>query len=256
MYKIQPIPAFQDNYIWMIIHRESKQALIVDPGAPEDVIKTLEEHNLSLAGILITHHHYDHTGGVKEICRHHNVPVYGPRHPDLTFCNHICKEGDQIHFPSMALSLNVLEVPGHTLSHIVFYNQDWLFSGDTLFSAGCGRLFEGTPALMLNSLNKLAALPDQTKVFCAHEYTQANLKFAAMIEPENKHIQSRIVQVNTKRAQKAPTLPSTMLIEKLTNPFLRCDQPQVVAAAESKTKQTLESTTAVFSAIRAWKDQF
>lgn len=256
MHQVHPIPAYLDNYIWMITHPESKQAIVVDPGKAHGVLKTLKENHLSLAGILVTHHHFDHVFGIKKILRHHDAPVYGPAHPELTYCNPICKEGDTIHLPSMALTLQVLEVPGHTLSHIVFYNQDWLFSGDTLFGAGCGRLFEGSPEQMLSSLTKIKSLADQTQVFCAHEYTQANLKFALAVEPHNKDIQSRIKKTLKLREEGAPTLPSTLLLEKQTNPFLRCDTAEVIAAAEKHTGHKLSSTAEVFAVIRQWKDEF
>jgi hydroxyacylglutathione hydrolase len=219
--KLIPIPAFSDNYIWLLT--EDGKAWVVDPGEAAPVLRELRDKNLKLSGILLTHHHPDHTGGAAELLQSYDVPVYGPCHsPAGELISHALQNSESIQLGSM--DFNVITVPGHTLDHIAFYNADekTLFCGDTLFSAGCGRVFEGTYKQMYHSLLKLAALPDDTRICCAHEYTLSNLRFAVAIEPTNQDIADYLQHCEMLRAKKQPTLPSTIALEKRINPFLRC----------------------------------
>ncbi|OGT42741.1 MAG: hydroxyacylglutathione hydrolase [Gammaproteobacteria bacterium RIFCSPHIGHO2_12_FULL_40_19] len=257
MLHIKPISAFHDNYIWMISHPESSRVIIVDPGEAKGVLEILKERHYSLAGILITHHHHDHTAGIKALIKEYPAPVYGPARDAVPLCDQPLTESDEVAFPDLKLSLQVLDIPGHTAGHIAFVGEGLLFSGDTLFTAGCGRLFEGTAGQMVHSLAKLAQLPNETLVYCGHEYTANNLRFAALVEPENTAIQERIHEVDLKRAQGLPTVPASLAIEKQTNPFLRCHVPAVIRAAEEHCRKSLEGDlTAVFSVIREWKNQY
>lgn len=257
MINITPIPAFNDNYIWIISHANSRQAIVVDPGIANDTLQHLDQKKYKLAGVLVTHHHADHTGGIAELIEKHPAPVYGPAKDSVPTCSYPLKEGDKIDFPEMELSFNVLDVPGHTKGHIAFYGNNMLFCGDTLFAAGCGRVFEGTMAQMAQSLKKLSALPSQTKVYCAHEYTANNLAFAVTVEPNNEHIHKRIKETQHLRKNNMPTVPSTLELELTTNPFLRCDAPDVIKAAESHANQKLHNNPVdVFKELREWKDAF
>lgn len=232
-----PIPAFDDNYIWLLSN--GNDALVVDPGDATPVLDVLSKNHLNLAAILLTHHHGDHCGGISELLAQHPAPVYGPRlSPAANLITHTLRDAEKIHVAAWIFS--VIGVPGHTLDHIAFYSADEkiLFCGDTLFSAGCGRVFEGTPAQMHDSLCKLAALPDETLVCCAHEYTLSNLRFAAAVEPGNTGIANHIAHCEALRNEGKPTLPSTLKIEKQVNPFLRCGN-----AAE-------------FASRREWKNSF
>lgn len=215
---IKPIKSLKDNYIWSIIDQSSHTTVIVDPGEAKPVEDFLQKQGLSLTGILLTHHHWDHTGGVEDLLEHHPAPVFGPKG---------LAEGEIVHIHGFPLDFEVLTIPGHTLDHIAFYTPGMLFCGDTLFSAGCGRVFEGTAPQMYAALMKLATLPDETKVYCAHEYTLNNLRFAETIEPDNKAIQERIRLVSELRNQDKPSLPSTIKIEKLINPFFRSENVEV-----------------------------
>ena len=216
-----PIPAFSDNYIWLLV--QDGKAWVVDPGDAAPVLQVLHKKNLQLAGILVTHHHADHSGGVIELLQHCPVPVYGPcNSPVSNLISHALQDGDLIRLGEVDFS--VIAVPGHTLDHIAFYSasEKALFCGDTLFSAGCGRIFEGTYEQMYQSLSKLAALPDDTKVCCAHEYTLSNLRFAVAIEPSNPDVAGYQNHCEALRKENQPTLPSTVGLEKRINPFLRC----------------------------------
>lgn len=258
-FSVSPIYAYTDNYIWCI-HNDTK-AWVVDPGDHKVVQHFLEEHKLSLEGILITHHHWDHVTGIKALTEEWKVPVYGPKHPKIPEITHHVQEGDQITF--FNTHFEVLEVPGHTLDHIAYMNVDeqcppHLFCGDTLFCAGCGRLFEGTPQQMHQALQKLAQLKDETLVFCTHEYTLSNLKFAQAVEPDNPRIQEEMDRVQSLNLAETPSLPTSIAKEKAINPFLRSASPQI--------RQKLTETFSVpadtfsdadcFAAVRRWKDNF
>lgn len=257
--QLLPIPAFDDNYIWCLYDEQSRQALVVDPGDAEPVLATLSEMHLQLTAIVITHHHFDHVGGLDGLLSKYTVPVYGPINPKISQISHRLKQGDVMSV--LGVAFKVLEIPGHTLDHIAFFaencnNEPLLFCGDTLFAGGCGRVFEGDAPMMLDSLTKLAELPANTKVCCAHEYTLANLAFASEVEPDNQELQQRRKRDQRSRDNLKPTLPSTVALELLTNPFLRCRQPAVIAAATAQENLTQQDAVSVFAAIRSWKDVF
>lgn len=254
MLHVIPLPAFRDNYIWLL--RVGRSAAVVDPGDAGPVINYLSLHGLSLVAILITHHHGDHVGGNRELLEKFDVPVYGPRHESIPGLTHPVDESTVVSLPALELEFQVLDVPGHTRGHVAYYGANHLFCGDTLFSCGCGRLFEGTPEQMHRSLQKLAALPPETRVYCAHEYTWSNIRFARAVEPDNEDLQAREQEVQALLARHAPSLPSTLALERRTNPFLRTDQAQVRTAAERHAGTPLGNEGAVFAALRAWKDDF
>ena len=257
MLTVIPIPAFNDNYIWLILNQENNQAAVVDPGDATPVLAYCTEHGITLCAILITHHHKDHTGGITQLLAHYNIPVFGPAGETIVACTNPLKEHDVATLPTLnQLSLRVLDIPGHTKGHIAYYGNGWLFCGDTLFSGGCGRLFEGTAEQMHHSLTKLKNLPRDTNVFPGHEYTLANLTFALTLEPHNPALLERLESVKTMRATHQPTLPSTIAIECNTNPFLRCHTQDIIAAAEDSLRQKPSSEAAVFAVIRAKKDIF
>jgi len=254
-YKISAIKAFTDNYIWSITNK--KNALVVDPGDAEPVIAFLKERNLDLQYILLTHHHFDHTGGVPALIKHYpKVKIYGPHNPKISGITHRLSEGDNVHISEFALSFDVLQTPGHTLDHIVFVNKDFLFCGDTLFSGGCGRMFEGTPEVFHKSLQKLANLPANTKVYCAHEYTQANLKFALSVEPENEALATYNDWVASQRAAEQITLPSSIEREREINPFLRCHTTSIKQSMLKNDGSTAISDVETFAKLRQLKDNF
>lgn len=254
--KLIPIPAFDDNYIWML--HDGRRALVVDPGEADPVLAALQQGGLALEAILVTHHHGDHTGGVDTLRRSTGAQVYGPaleRMPEPL--QRLC-DGDVI-WP-LGLRFEVLLVPGHTAGHIAYFGQmpdadPILFCGDTLFSAGCGRLFEGTPAQMLLSLSRLAALPEATRVCCAHEYTLGSLRFARAVEPDNIDLQAYQLRAQALRQQQLPTLPSSIGLEKAVNPFLRTHLPAVALAVQQRAHNAHDPVS-VFAALRTWKDQF
>lgn len=255
---ISPIRAFSDNYIWCL--HDTQFAAVVDPGDPQPVIAFLAQNNLNLVSILITHHHFDHTGGIQELVKAYpNVEVFGPHNPKISGITTRLKEKNSIKVPQLDVQLSILETPGHTLDHIVYYNDELLFCGDTLFSGGCGRMFEGTAGVFYTSLQKLAALPAHTKVYCTHEYTQANIRFASSIEPNNKRLQEYADWVATTRAKDEITLPSTIKRESEINPFLRCH----IQATQSKFdrsdrhhQKSPDKEVATFAALRELKDNF
>ena len=251
---IQAISAFDDNYIWVIHNRT--HCIVVDPGQAEGVLHYIHQHQLTIAAIFVTHHHYDHTGGVAELSTAHQCPVYGPDNPDITTVTHICREGDAVSVEALDLSFDVIACPGHTLDHIAFYSRPWLFCGDTLFSAGCGRMFEGTATVFMQSLLKFAALPGDTQIYCAHEYTEANLRFAAAVEPDNREIHLHQQRVAKARQQGQPSLPSVLSTELSINPFLRCAKQSVKDAAQKRAQTSLHDSSEVFACIRHWKDSF
>lgn len=254
---IKPIRVLKDNYVWTIVFEDSNNAVIVDPGSASEVLKFLQQHQLNLKAILITHHHYDHTDGIVEIASHYpDLLVYGPKHKTIAGVNKLVSEGDEISLPNLNFHLKLFDIPGHTLSHIAYYGNGVLFCGDTLFSAGCGRLFEGTPEQMVASLQKLLSLNSATAVYCAHEYTLNNLRFAEMVEPNNRAIQARKQEVSELIAKNLPSLPSTLAIEKNTNPFLRLDEKDVFASAQKYAGKRLTDPVVVFKYLREWKDNF
>ncbi|MGO4476967.1 hydroxyacylglutathione hydrolase [Massilia sp. 2TAF26] len=257
------VPAFKDNYLWLI--HDGVHAAAVDPGDGQPILDALRANGLTLTAILLTHHHADHIGGVPQLLKEYDVPVYGPRNDGIAAVTDPLGEGDRLQVPGLALELSVLEVPGHTLGHIAYVRNDeghaagehWLFCGDTLFGAGCGRLFEGTPGQMAASLAKLAALPDDTLVYCAHEYTLSNLRFAEAVEPGNRALKMRIEADSKARGTKLPTVPSTIAAEKATNPFLRATEPGIVDSLVAAGRlQPGASPVAAFAALREWKNVF
>lgn len=252
--EIQAIPAFRDNYIWALA--DGRHCVVVDPGEAGGVLDHLERTGLALAGVLLTHHHHDHIGGVGEIRRRRPAPVWAPAGDRMPTDAHTVAEGDTARITALGLELQVLETPGHTLDHIAYHGDGRLFCGDTLFSAGCGRLFEGTPEQMQDSLDKLAALPDGTGVYCAHEYTADNVRFALTVESDNPALQTRAEEVARLRADNRITLPSTIGAEKRFNPFLRTREPSVIEAARRREPGCGSDPAAVFGAIRRWKDSF
>ncbi|MES2152955.1 MAG: hydroxyacylglutathione hydrolase [Pseudomonadota bacterium] len=257
--QVLAVPAFHDNYLWLI--HDGAHAAVVDPGDAAPILAVLAAQQLVLTAILLTHHHADHTGGVAQLLAHGAVPVFGPRREPIAAITVPMAEGDQLTVPGLELSLRVLDVPGHTSGHIAYVRTTpgahWLFCGDTLFAGGCGRLFEGTPAQMADSLGKLAALPEDTQVYCAHEYTLANLRFASAVEPANGALQQRLRDETAKRERGIPTVPSQIGLEKATNPFLRYREPAVIATLVAAGKLAPGATpTAAFAALREWKNQF
>lgn len=256
MLNVLAVPAFQDNYLWLV--HDGVHAAVVDPGDAAPVGAALDTHRLSLVAILLTHHHADHVGGVPGLLDRFDVPVFGPRNEAIPQVTHALNEGDAVTIPELSLHLSVLDVPGHTRGHIAYVAQEqgWLFCGDTLFAGGCGRLFEGTPEQMLASLTKLAALPDTTRVYCAHEYTVSNLRFARAVEPRNPDLADRLSAEEAKRAAGLPTVPSTIGLEKKTNPFLRSDHEEVLEQLSAEGLISTREPIAAFAALRQWKNSF
>ncbi len=257
MLDVQPIPAFSDNYIWMIRGAANPDVVaVVDPGDAEPVLAALSRDGLSLAAILATHHHADHVGGVPALMAATGARAFGPARERMPAGVLPLAAGARAPVPELGLEFAVLDVPGHTAGHIAYTGHGVVFPGDTLFSAGCGRLFEGTADEMLGSLDRLAALPGETRVFCGHEYTEANLRFAMAVEPANSDIMDYVKRAAGQRAQGRPTLPSTIELEKRVNPFLRCRHEDVKSAAERRAGRALSTPVAVFAEIRSWKDKF
>ncbi|MBS1139079.1 MAG: Beta-lactamase-like protein [Proteobacteria bacterium] len=265
MFEISFIPAFKDNYIWLLT--QGKRAYVVDPGDAAPVQARLEADGLTLEGILITHHHADHQGGVAELKARWQAEVYAPGNESITGCTCPLSGGESLDV--LGQNVKVMAVPGHTLGHLAYYVPGALFCGDTLFGAGCGRLFEGTPAQMSASLDSIAALPDDTLIYCAHEYTEMNLRFARAVEPENPALLARVAKVAALREAGLPSVPSTLAEEKATNPFLRCQEAAVVEAglehvisgrngnaAQGAMAIHDHSKTEIFAAIRSWRNSF
>jgi hydroxyacylglutathione hydrolase len=249
------VRAFEDNYIWLVAGGVQRVA-IVDPGDAAPVLARLEAANLAPSAVLCTHHHSDHVGGIEEILRRYDVPVYGPAREHIPGITHRLREGDRVRVPDTDLSFDVLDVPGHTAGHIAYYGHNLLFCGDTMFSAGCGRLFEGTPEQLLQSLTRLAALPENTAVYCAHEYTATGLRFSATVEPDNQDVPPRREWVSARLAKGVPTLPSSIGVERRINMFLRTDVPAVRRAVETRCGHSLSTNVNVFAEMRRWRDGF
>lgn len=269
------LPALSDNYIWLL--HDGRHALVVDPGDPLPVLQALQAHKLALSAIIVTHHHADHTAGIEALRFHLTGEVWGPGDEPIPGPHHPLTSGEQIVLPW--LTLEVMRVPGHTAGHLAYYlapqcegaasadtvldeGQDCVlhngavFTGDTLFSAGCGRLLEGTPAQMLSSLDRLAALPAKTLVYCAHEYTLSNLRFACALEPANVELASYARRCRELRDAGLPTLPSTIGLEKCINPFLRTRKSTIIEAVSQHDLSIATDQVAIFTALRRWKDQF
>ncbi|UTF60581.1 hydroxyacylglutathione hydrolase [Gilvimarinus sp. DA14] len=251
-------PALQTNYFWLLQpDPDSNKAYIFDPGDAAPVRQQLREHGLELAGIVITHHHWDHTDGIDPLLEYKPVPVYGPSSRKIPQVTHTLQDGDTLVLGE--LKLQVIATPGHTLEHIAYYlpgQPPRLFSADNIFGAGCGRMFEGTPDQFLNSLKRLSELPPETLICCSHEYTVDNIHFALTVEPGNQALRDRKQREEAKRARQLPTIPTTLQLELATNPFLRTAQSEVKASAERHLGRSLNSESEVFAAIRAWKDSF
>jgi hydroxyacylglutathione hydrolase len=257
MMKIEAIPTLQDNYVWAVHNGHS--AILVDPGEAGPILSWLTDRGMTARAILVTHHHHDHVGGISRLLGHFSIPVYGPaRGAAKTLATN---EGETLNFSDIGLNFKIIETPGHTLDHVCYVGQDiqneqlHLFCGDTLFSCGCGRLFEGTPAEMYASLTRLAQLPDETQIYCAHEYTLANIAFALEVEPDNPELLARHNEALSLRKRGFATLPISMRTERSTNPFLRCDLPVLIEAASQHVKNRLKAGAQTFAAIRAWKDE-
>ncbi|WP_114325910.1 hydroxyacylglutathione hydrolase [Candidatus Colwellia aromaticivorans] len=260
---ITPIKAFSDNYIWAITNKQV--ATLVDPGDASVCIEFLEKNQLILSSILITHHHSDHTGGINklvEYCQQKqwSLTVYGPANENIPLCDVKLTENDTVVLDEFNINFRIIDLPGHTAGHIAYFANDHLtpilFCGDTLFSGGCGRLFEGSPEQMLNSLTKLANLPEHTQVYCTHEYTQANLAFALTVEPKNQALVDYNKKVNELRSKGHATIPSTIQLEKQINPFLRCNKQTIQASAQQFSADAKATSQDTFTTIRRWKDQF
>jgi hydroxyacylglutathione hydrolase len=250
---VTAVPAFADNYIWLIANGRS--AVLVDPGEAGPAEAALAAEALVLEAILLTHHHADHVGGAAALAARYSVPVYAPVDERIEATFRV-RDGDRISLPGIGATFEVMEIHGHTRTHIAFFDGSRVYCGDTLFAAGCGRLFEGTPTEMHRSLTRLAALPAATEVFCGHEYTVGNLRFAQAVEPGNEHIRLRLEESIAQRARGLPTVPSRIDEERATNPFLRVDVPTVRAAASRFAGRELDDPAEVFAALRGWKDGF
>jgi hydroxyacylglutathione hydrolase len=256
MLEVSPIPAFDDNYIWLLRQGGSTACAVVDPGDAEPVLERLAAAGLELGAILVTHKHGDHVGGIAALkARFPGARVIGPAREPIPQRDQAVKDGDAIDVPGLNLRLEVLGVPGHTEDHVAYLGDGVLFCGDTLFAAGCGRVFSGTHEQLHASLQRLAALPPETLVHCAHEYTLANLGFASWVEPDSPALARRAAQDGLARRRGEPTVPSTIALERATNPFLRVGEPAVAAAAERWAGRPLGRGAEVFRALRTWKDR-
>lgn len=256
MNQVFALKAFEDNYIWVI--QNQSHCLIVDPGESAPVINYLEQQpQITPVAILITHHHPDHVGGVQKLTQTYpNLKVYGPKDSPFTKADYPLIDGQKIHFNEFNLSFDIYHIPGHTLDHIAYYNNDWLFCGDTLFSVGCGRMFEGTASVFQQSLEKLQALNDNTLIFCAHEYTQANIRFALSIDSDNQTLLNYASKVKQLRQNNQASLPTTLKLEKEINPFIRTHIASIQAQVSKKWGQAVSEPIETFAALRTLKDRF
>jgi hydroxyacylglutathione hydrolase len=253
---IRPIPAFDDNYIWLLTRVGHPGCAVVDPGDEDPVIERLQAEGLRLDAILVTHKHGDHVGGIRGLkAVWPDAVVYGPAGEPIKTLERRLRGGDEVRLDGLDLRLQVIDVPGHTEGHIAYYGAGALFCGDTLFAGGCGRVFSGTFEQLSDSLARIAQLPPETRAYCAHEYTLANLGFAAWVEPDSAALAARTERERARRAAGQPTVPSTIAEELATNPFMRTDQPAVVAAASDWAGRALADRVAVFTALRTWKDR-
>ncbi len=253
MLNISAIPALQDNYIWAI--HDEKHAAVVDPGEAAPVLDFLHRKDLQLDAILCTHRHHDHVDGIAELRGVYNVPVHGRSHPNNPHITHDLHEGDRLRLNTPNIVFDIIEIPGHLDDHIAFIAPGILFCGDVMFGASCGRNFEGTLAQLHHSLQRLAALPDDTLVYCAHEYTAYTLPFALACEPDNPDIRQRIADTRRLRAENRPTVPFSIAIEKATNPYLRCTSPELIRTLQAR-GLTDTSELAVFTALKDWNAHF
>jgi hydroxyacylglutathione hydrolase len=257
MLKITTVPAFADNYLWLVHGtRDPRRVAVVDPGDAAAIDAALAADDLELDTILVTHHHADHTGGVRALAERHRAAVIGPAREEIPSRTLAVRQGDVVELDRLGLRFDVLDVPGHTAGHVAYAGHGAVFCGDTLFSGGCGRLFEGTAEDMQRSLDRIAALPDDTRVFCAHEYTASNLRFANAVEQDNRELQAYTAEVAARRARDLPTVPSTLGLERRINPFLRSREHSVRRAAEAWVGGPLPTPADVLGAVRRWKDGF
>lgn len=252
--EIIPIPALKDNLIWCIVDRDLQTCAIVDPGDAAPVLRLLELQSWTLSALLITHHHWDHTGGIDAILKEFPVPVFGHSKEPISHCNTPLDDGQTFTIPGLNISFDCLHIPGHTLGACAYYGLGSVFTGDTLFGGGCGKIFEGTPEMMHNSLNKIISLPHDTQVYSGHEYTLSNLRFAELVEPLNRDIQDRILYSKSLLDDHPTCAPSTIELELKTNPFLRCQVDKVIKSAEEHEGKPLTTPVEVFATLREWKN--
>ena len=250
---VEPIKAYTDNYIWLVSTNEG--SIVVDPGESEEILNLIDSNKIDLKGVLITHHHYDHTNGLLDLTNKINLEVYGPK--KIEGINNIVKESDK--FSLIGIDFEVIEIPGHTLDHLAFYSSNYedpiLFCGDTLFAGGCGRVFEGTFEQMFKSLKKISNYPKDTKIFCGHEYTLSNLKFALEVDEDNKQLANEYINVKKLISSDIPSLPTNLNKELKLNPFLRCNEINIKNKVIDKF-DIIDDELEIFTALRKWKDNF
>ncbi|MFO1257462.1 MAG: hydroxyacylglutathione hydrolase [Gammaproteobacteria bacterium] len=255
---LTPIPALKDNYIWCLAHHAKQQALIVDPGEAEPILRYLSHYQLQLNAILVTHHHADHTAGIAELKKNYpHTRVIGPANENIPLRTEAAQPGNRLSLSTLGIEFEVLDIPGHTMGHVAYFNDTWLFCGDTLFSCGCGRIFEGTHEMMYHSLEKLRNLDDCLLVCCAHEYTLQNIKFAQTVLPDSVQLKAFQEKVIRQRTLNLPSLPIPLGVEKQLNPFLNCNQPGVIKAVRYHEKSPkITDPIQIFASLREWKNEF